>query len=163
MISHHKGTVSILWPKPSIMQDRRPPSKDMQKFKQETIWASFIAHDLHKTKLINHNSFLWPSCNKTTLFTRTAAHSGEAYTHLSLGNLLMLLYIPALQITRYSYLEGSRKTQFKNQGLRPKVVRITHNPPTHEQAPNNALNKLNPSTHKGKQWAYPAAPPMVYF
>ena len=114
----------------------------MQKFKQETIWGSFIAHDLHKAKLINRNCFLWPSCSKTRLFTRVAACSGEPDTNPELGNLLMLFCIPIFQITRYPYQEGSRGTQFKNLGLRSKVVHIRHNPPAHKQAPNTALDKL---------------------
>lgn len=96
----------------------------MQEFKQETIWGSFTILDLHKPKLINHNRFLWPSCNKTRLFTRAAARIGETYTDSELGNLLMLLCIPTLQITRYPYQEGSRGTQFKTQGLRPKVAAL---------------------------------------
>lgn len=117
----------------------------MQEFKQETIWWSFIAHDLHKVKLINHNCFLWPSCSKTSMFTRAAARSGEPDTNPELGNLLMLLCIPIFQVTRYPYQEGSRWTQFKNLGLRPKVVHIRHNPPAQKQAPNTALNKLEVS------------------
>lgn len=114
----------------------------MQEFKQETIWGSFIARDLHKAKLINHNCFLWPSCSKTRLFTRAAACSGKLDTNLELGNLLMWLCIPIFQITWYPYQEGSWGTQFKNQGLKPKVVHVRHNPPAHKQAPNTALDKL---------------------
>lgn len=114
----------------------------MQEFKQETIWASFIAHDLHKAELINHNRFLWPSCSKTRLFTGVTACSGEPDTNPELGNLLMLLCIPIFQITRYPYQEGSQGTQFKNLVLRPKVVRVRHNPPAHMQAPNTALDEL---------------------
>lgn len=96
----------------------------MQEFKQETIWGSFTILDLHKPKLINHNRFLWPSCNKTRLFTRAAARIGETYTDSELGNLLMLLCIPTLQITHYPYQEGRQGTQFKTQGLRPKVAAL---------------------------------------
>lgn len=63
-------------------------------------------------------------------------------TWYKLGNLLMLLCIPIFQRTRYPYQEGSWGTQFKNLGLRPKVVRVRHNPPAHKQAPNTALYQL---------------------
>lgn len=101
-----------------------------------------MAHNLHKAKLIHHNSFLSPSCSKTRLFTRVAACSGEPDTNPDLGNLLMLLCIPIFKITRYPYQEGSRGTQFKNRGLRPKVIHVRHNSLAHKQAPNTVLDKL---------------------
>lgn len=90
----------------------------MQEFKQETIWGSFIALDLHKVKIIHHNCFLWPSGSKTRLFTWMAACSGETDANPELRNLLIRLCIPVLQITWYPYQEGSWGTQFKNPGLR---------------------------------------------
>lgn len=114
----------------------------MQEFKQETIWGSFIALDLHKVKIIHHNCFLWPSGSKTRLFTWMAACSGETDANPELRNLLIRLYIPVLQITWHPYQEGSWGTQFKNPGLRPKVARVRHNCPAHKPAPNTVLGKL---------------------
>lgn len=122
-----KGQYVFFDPSHSLIEDWRFPYKYIQEFKQETIWGSFIALDLHEAKLINHNCFLWPSRSKTRLFTRVTACSGDPSTNPELGNLLMLLCIPIFQITRYPYQEGSQGTQFKNLGLRPKVVRVRHN------------------------------------
>lgn len=55
-----------------------------------------------------------------------AACCGETDAKPELGNLLMQLCIPVLQITWYPYQEGSWGTQFKKAGLRPKVVHVRH-------------------------------------
>jgi len=162
-IINHEGTARILQPKPFFTADWRFPYKDTQEFKQEAIRGSFIGHDLHMAKLIDHNCFLWASCSRTRLFTRAAACSGEPDTNTELGNLLMLLCIPVLQITRYPYQEGSQATQFRHRGLSPKVARVRHNPPAHKQAPNTALDKTPSGWHTRQAPAHGKPFPFVYF